>query len=160
MPFLYSLTLRDADGNKSNVIVPFDESGMTLASIVEGGEDLVGLIDPITGCVVERVGVSLDIALPDDGEKTDPVAGSNVQEGANFGFSAAGTGYRSTIRIPGFLESLFSGKSVNTVDTDVAAFVDAMVDGYAVTADTVPPTDKYGNDLDGLISAVKTFRKK
>lgn len=160
MPYFYSLTMRDADANKANVVVPFNESGMALADIVEGGQLLVGLVDPITGCVIESVGLSLAIAMPGAGEKTDPVAGSNVQEGANFGFSVTGSDYKYTIRVPGLLESLFTGKAVDTLDVDVAAFVDAMVDGYATTGDVVPPTDKFDNDINGLVSAVKTFRRK
>lgn len=159
MTYFYSLTLRDAKGDKANVVVPFNESGVAIADIIEGGQDLVGLVDPITECVVESVRVSLNIDLPGTGEKTDPVAGSDVQEGANFGFSAAGTDYRHTIRIPGILEALQSGKSITIVGNDAETFVDAIVDGYATTGDTILPTDSYGNDLDGVITAVKTFRK-
>lgn len=150
---IVSFSVRDSDGDTNSIPIYVD-TGLTVAEYQAMVTAFAPLLDTIVGSVLESASLTIDMNLP-AGLKTDPVANIENQKGANLSFSAANSRYKHGMRIPGLLPTLFSGKSVNTGDADVAAFVQAILNGEA----TAVPRDRQGNDLTGLVTAVKSFRK-
>src|SRR3972149_1428064 len=90
-----------------------------------------------------------------------PVPGTtaDVQEKARFVFRTVG-GFFKSISLPTFVESLFSAgsKDVDLTDTDVAAFVTAMIAGITVAStETVEPSDVREADITELEAASEAW---
>lgn len=152
-------TMRDADGDTSTFAVKIPDATYTLANLAEFAKEFGDLINAVTDAVI--VDVRLVASFPvDENWRTLPVQDCEVQKGALFAFQAADTEFRHSIRIPGFRPSKFAGNSVNTGDADVIALKNALISGLDASGVVVLPSDKYGNDLVSMISAVKSFRKK
>lgn len=156
-------SFRDAKGKTSTTEVNVP-TGLTLANMTIFAQEMGKLIDPLISGVITRIGVAISVALP-AGLDASPVSTSDVEEGGKFQFSTAG-GYYTGLRIPTWLESLVSSGSddINTVDTDVAAFVTAMISGIDLTTatpvagtGTVTPTDGRGDDITALVNAKEQF---
>jgi len=156
-------SFRDAKGKNSTTEVNIP-TGLTLANMVIFGQEMAKLIDPLISGVITRIGLALSVALP-SGLASSPVSTSDVEEGGKFQFSTAG-GYYTGMRIPTWVESLVSAGSddINTVDSDVAAFITAMISGIDLTAaspvagtGTVAPTDGRGDDITALVNAKEQF---
>lgn len=150
---LISYSVVDDDGTAANIPI-FLPTGQTLAALQTFSDSMAAAIDDITACKIIGATISKALTLPGT-LKANPVGGHFVQLGANFGFAAAGTPYRHTVRIPGILETLLTGDVVNTSDTDVSTFVSAMTGGFGGEQ----PSNRYTDDLTALLSAVATFRK-
>lgn len=144
----------DNDGNSgtSQIFLP---SGATVSELQTFSNSLAPLIDDVTAAVIDSATLTLALTLPGT-LKANPIAGMYIAHGANFGFDAADTVYKHTIRIPAILETLLAGESVDTGDADVQAFVAGIVSGFG--ADQA--SDRYANDLTALISAERSFRKR
>lgn len=150
---LVSYSLVDSEGRRGNVQV-YVPATLTLAEVQTGSDALIALIDAITGAKVDSAQVALSLTLP-GGLKAAATEGEDMQKGANFGFDAANTPYRHTIRIPAVAEAIVNGDDINEADEDAAAFITFMGTG----ATPFLPTDRYANDLGSLLSAVVTFRQ-
>lgn len=155
---LISWTIRDADGDKDTVTMYFDGTGKDIADYQSYVTVVTPLIEAVVDGVIESASVSVGVTLPGGG-KTDPVAGSEVQKGGLLQFSATGTPYTHSIRIPSMKPSLFSGDSVVTGTPPVSTLVTAIVDGDSTSGTLVNPTNKYAMDISGLKAGAKSFRK-
>jgi hypothetical protein len=144
-------TVRDAKGATSTTKINFSPSaniGMATAWM-ESGAPLFAAI--IKGQIVD---IGVGIGLQVSGLPALPDPDSDVEEGARFSFRTVAdfiTGHR----IPTFDESkIVSGTAnVDTADTDVAAWVDHMIDGHTVLLDNIQPTDERGSDINALEKA-------
>lgn len=120
---------------------------------------LVPLIDALIAGAIRRVGIVFDYTVV-GGIKLSPLAGSDVEEGARFQFRTENN-FFTHLRLPTFLESLIVAgtREVDLTDADVAAFVDAMVDGIDLpdAAPIVEPSDSRGEDIVALTSAQEQF---
>lgn len=147
-----SYSLLDDDGQRGSVQI-FVPTGATLAALQTFSNSMAGVIDDITAATIQSAQVTKALTLPGT-LKANAVAGHYVQHGANFGFDAANTPYRHTVRIPAILESLLTGESVIVDAGTGQAFVTGMTGGFGADA----PSDRYGNDLTALLSAIRSFR--
>jgi hypothetical protein len=149
---LISYSLADDDGNVSSVPI-FIPTGSTLAAIQTFSDSMAAAIDGISGAKIQSASVMKALTLP-GGMKANALGDHFVNHGANFGYDAADTVYRHTARIPAIKLTLLTGEVVNTADPLVVTFDTGMTGGFG--ADT--PSDRYGNDLTSLLSALATFR--
>lgn len=157
------LSFTDAKGETSTTMVNIP-TGITLANMTIFAQEVVKLVDAMIGGIVTRVGLAITVPLP-SGINIAPNSASDVEEGGFFNFRTAG-GYRTSMRIPTFLEALISPGSadIDTSDPDVAAFVSAMITGIDLTAatpvagtGTVTPSDSRGDDIVALTDAKEQF---
>lgn len=157
--FHVGYTIRDDDGDTSTLSIKVPRAALTLAQIEEFAEEMAVLVNEIIDGVIDEIRVIASLALP-GGLRTDPVAYCEVQKGALFAFSANGTEYRHSVRVPALKPSLFAGNDVTVAQSDVAAFIAGMEDGLDATGTQVEPSNKAEADLESLISAKKSFRRK
>ena len=150
---LISVQIIDDAGRSDSVLISVPDT-TTLAEIQAWLDTNATYIDGITGGKLNKASVSLALTLP-AGLKSQPLTDHPVQWGANFGFSANGTNYRHTVRVPAIAQTMVTAGAVDTSGASAQGFIGAMVSG----SDGVLPTDRYENDLNGFIEASPTFRK-
>jgi len=117
--------------------------------------DSMGLL--IDACVDGKMtGVSLTrrLSVP-SGVKGAAIEGATARQGGNFAFDAADTPYRHTVHLPTIKDSFVDGEDID-ITGDTQSFVNAVAAGV----DPCFPTDKYDNDLNTLINALVSFRKR
>lgn len=151
--------VRDADGDTSTFGVKLPLGILTMAELIGFAEQFAAKVDAVIDGVIDSITVSVSVALP-GGLATVPEDYCEVQKGALFSFACADTAYRHSLRVPAFCEAKFSGNEVNTGDAQVIAFRAGLITGESVGGTMVEPCDKYENDLESLIEAVKSFRRK
>jgi hypothetical protein len=156
--FNVSYSILDGDGDTSALAFKVPAGTLTLAQITGYAQQMATLLDAVIGGKILGIGITLDAALP-GGLKAAATATSDVQEGALFTFTTA-TPYVDSVRVPAWLETLFTGKEVNLAGTGVGAFRDGLLNGIDVAGTTVAASDRYENDYTSLKSSVKSFRKK
>lgn len=154
---ILSLTVEDGDGEIFAVpIYGTAADTATIANLITGIGTLANLVDDVIDGKIVRVGLRLDLSLP-AGLKGSAVAGSEVERTGLYNFSAINTKYDAAIDVPAMaLSTLVSGS--NTIDPANAA-VTALVGELVTSSGSIDWTDKYGNSLDALKNARKTFRK-
>jgi hypothetical protein len=150
---LYSAQVLDADGNRTAVAVYAKHTTATLAQLITWGTDLGDVIDAALDSKVEKLSLQIDIPL--GSPKSDPVAGSNIQETGLITFDASGTPYNFSLDMPGYIQSGFDGK---VIDQTNAAF-EALRDYLITASNTIIGTDRYNDTLLSVVKARKTFRK-
>jgi len=155
-----NITIED-DKYKQSIVtirIPVSKVGDAAKGFAQA---VTGLIDTLVKGKIVKLSYSVDVDLP-GGIKSTAITDSDVEEGATFTFITS-TGFKTSMRLPTFSESFLLAHSrlVDTADTDVAAFVNLIVDGdsYAVGAVTagtsaVDPVDSHGDDI-ALYSAAK-----
>lgn len=152
---IVSFSLTDSDGD-SNTVPFYIDTGLTIAEYQAFVDDIAPKLDAVTGSVIDAVTLTINLSVP-GGVKGSAVAGIENQRGGNFSFSAANSRYKHSTRIPGITDDHFAGKSVKVGD---AGDVDALVTAILTGVTPAIPRDRQGNDLTGLATAVKTFRRK
>lgn len=129
-----------------------EEFALALAQVVD---------DIIEGAIV-KITLTTEVDLP-AGIKGAGNPGSDVEEGAEFSWSTA-TGHPSTNRVATFKESQYSdlgdSTQVDQSNTEVAAYITAILSGLAVTGGTVQPCDSHGLDLTILRGARQMHQKE
>ena len=148
-----SFSLIDYKGDVGQVVVHVP-TGETLTDLQTYANAVATDLDGITGMQIQSASLSLNLTIP-GGLKATPVDDVDKEVGANFGFDAANTPYRHTIRVPGIDPDLRVGELIDDTDAAVLAFESEIATGNG----TVAASDKYGNDLTDLIQARVTFRK-
>lgn len=156
--FNCSYSVTDSDGDSRSMVVPVPRGALTLAEITGFMEAQAALIDPILDGAITEMRVEIKVPVP-GGLKASPNANAEVQKGGLFTFALDGSDYSYSIRVPALLPSLFSGKEVNTADTDVTAFVNSIIAGLDVAGTQVTPSNPFEFDINALKTAKKTFRK-
>lgn len=155
-----SYTIIDEKGVSSTTFMQVPDT-FSLANTLQFAKDLALLVDAVIGGKITHIGACYLVTLP-AGLKANPIANSDVEEGARFSFNTAG-GFVTKMRLPTFLESKLSpaSKDVNLLDSAVAAFVNAMVAGIAEAnpAQTVTPSDGRQDDITSIRTARELFVK-
>lgn len=157
--FVILVTIKDSKGKESTseINVP---GTVSITSLTFLAVAVAGLIDPMIKGQVVRVGVAWNVPAALSGLKTAPVDGSDVEEGGYFQFSTGG-GFVTSTRIATFDEAKIAPDSrlIDTGDSDVAAFLTAMISGMSVpTVGTIQPVDKRGEDVVALNEALEMFQ--
>ena len=152
---LISYSIKAAVGKPKSLPIYVPTSGLTIANAQLFSDDMAAALDAVTEGVIETASVTFTLTLP-SGLKTTAVTNSDIQEGALFSMTPANTAYNQGIWVPAFLQSLFAGEDVPYASGAAATFKDLLING----SHTVLPSDRYANDLVGITSAVKTFRRK
>lgn len=153
MAFEAYFVVADADGETSTIAVPIPVT-VTLTDIPEIVGDLGALIQPMLYGTIVTAGLRVDV---DVAGFTSGVAGTlaDVAEKARFVFRGA-NGFLKSLSLPAVAEDIINTSGdVDLTDTDVAAFVTAMEDGFTLddTVTTVQPCDVRGDDLVTLVEA-------
>lgn len=153
---LLSVSLRDEANQRGSVIFYWPAGTATLAEVQLFVDGVVPNIDAMSGAVIESASVSLGMVLPGP-LKGAPVAGHNIQNGANIAFALANSQYTHSIRMPAVLESLIVPGSdiVDMTGTNEVTFINDVVSGVG----PVMPTNQFGIDITSFINAVRTFRR-
>lgn len=153
------ITVRDAPGSESimRIHVPNNTDIGNFKTFVSNA---AGFIDAIIKGKITNISVGIGVDLP-GGLKANADALADVEEGARFIFGAANGG-SFRMRLPTFDEAkMISGTDlVDTTDTDVAAFVDEMVDGETINLQAQHPSAADESDLIGLTSAKSAFQSE
>ena len=153
-------TIRDAKGETSVMEVKVPDN-LTVVNLGIFAQQMANLVDNVITGAITRIGVALSFPLPGT-LKAAPLANSDVEEGARFGFRTT-NGYPTGFRVPTFDEALIASgsKEVNTVDADVAALITAVVAGINLVpvggTGTVGATDDRGEDIIALNFAKEQF---
>lgn len=150
---LISVSLVDDAGRTGSLTLPVP-TGLTVAQIQSYVTAMLPNLDAVTGAKINGCTVALQLTLPGT-LKASAIADHPISYGANFGFDAADTNYRHTVRLPAIDQGLVDAGEVQTTDALIIAWTDDVVDGDA----TVLPCDRYGNDLSAFLGAEVTFRK-
>jgi len=146
-----SYQITDADGNKKSLPI-YVPASVTLANLQAYSDATVALLDDAIDGQVTDITALVGLTTP-GGLKSEPVAGSNVQEGALLSFGLASSNYTFGMFVPAWAESNFTGTEV--IDENVDDFIAQIVTGSNSTA----PTSREGLDIDSYISGEKRFRK-
>lgn len=150
-------TFTDDSGETATTTVHVPNT-FSISQYTEFSRAMANLVDNIVAGVVSscELTVSLDISTLTG---NNAQAGSDVEEIGAFVFRT-GEGRDVQVNIPGINESMVASNSdeLDQLDTDVAAFITAMLSGIAVAGGTPQPSDVNEGDLTTLVSAREEFR--
>jgi len=120
------------------------------------------LISNISLCQITNISTTFALDLSGLSLKAAASAVADIAQKGYFAFRSAVTGFIKRLRIPTFDENNINAGSdtIDTLDTNVAAFVTAMESGIAVTGGTISPTTERMQDLTALDQAYEVFRRK
>jgi len=146
----------------SRVEIPVDPVA-SLTTVQGAVETMWNLINPLTTGTLQSAGFVVEA---DVSAFTNAAAAvlSDVQEKAEFAYRTV-NGFLKKVNIPCFDETLFeaagAGDSVDSADTDVAAFNLAMVLGipYGV-GQFLDVVNDHGEDIEDFESAVENWGKR
>jgi len=157
-PTIFNFSLLDDTGWKSNVDFPvaYDGATETTDALIGAWLSYGGLINAITDA--EITGGSITIPLIKDASwKATPAEGNNVNQVMNLNFNNDFNSYATSILVPAYKEStLTPGGEPDLADTALAAFITAIINGYA---SEVFPNSTSLHDLNALRDAFLTVRK-
>lgn len=150
-------TLAD-DSNDEGTFEVNVSQAPTLAQFTEFARAYAAFVDPIVSGVIRRAELAVPVDLSSLTGNT-PVAGSDVQEVNRYLFRTA-AGRKVSVNVPGTIEQDVSPNSdeLNTLDAEQAAFLNAFINGIAVTGGTIAPSDVDGEDLVALVYAREAAR--
>lgn len=151
---ILSYGIVDGDGDHKSVPI-YIPHGLTLAQMQTFATAQAALLNAVIDGMIDSITATFTLTIP-GGLNGTPANGVEAQKGALLDFVASGTPYKFGLYVPTWKPSLFTGDNANLNDSGpVDAFVGSMVAG----ATPAFPSDKYGNDLTGIVRAVKRFRK-
>jgi len=155
LQILISTTLMDADSDTKTFEVPaVVADSVTLAQLqtyVTGTQDL---IDVATQAKI--IGTSINLSFVNSvTNKADPVAGSDVEEGALISFAVTGSKYRNTLFLPAVVEEAKSGNDINLAQALIAPLVARLIGVHS----NVTAGNKFGMPNNAAIAGKKRFRK-
>lgn len=157
-PTIFNFSLLDDTGWKNNCDFPvaYDGATETVDALIGAWLSYGGLLNAITDAKI--VGGSILIPLQRDASwKSAPAEGNNVNQVMNLNFDNDFNQYATSILIPAYKEStLTPGGEPDLADTALAAFITAIITGYA---SEVFPNSTSLHDLNALRDAFLTVRK-
>lgn len=154
-------SIRDEKGATSLMQVNLP-SGTALADVILFAQQMAPLVEALITGAITRIGIALTVALP-GGLRSNPLSGSDVEEGGRFQFKTDGGFYTST-RVPTFDESFVTAGTaeIDTAAGAVASFVASMLAGIDLTgvggSGIIEPTDTRDDDLGSLEFAREQFQ--
>jgi len=151
-------TVADETGKTSTFRIPFPYS-TDIAVLQQFAWSTAELIDPLIKGAIVNIGISGSVEFSDATLKETALTGSDVEEGAYFGFKSADQ-FISGFTIPTWDEAFVVDASdlIDIVDPDVDALVDRITAGQTVGLTNVSPSDSRGSDLEVLVTAKESFR--
>jgi|GEM_PF-3109733 len=152
---IVSYQLLDASG-KTGSMPFYIPVGATLASLQAFSDGMAPVVDALVKAVITGSRVELALGLP-AGLKSAALSPSALQEGALISFSAVGTKYAYGEFVPGIIDAALTGNKVNFANSQVDAFVQALITGPGATL--LRAADRNGNSLSARKSGVQSFRK-
>lgn len=159
MALTYGLTytLTDDSGDSATFTISLP-TAFSLAQFTEFGRAMANFVDDMVSGLVARCELTVGISVATLTGNT-AAAGSDVEEINSYQFTTA-AGRPVSINVPGTDETDVSPNSdeLNQVDTQQAAFINAMVNGIAVTGGTIQPTDIDGEDVTAIVYARESAR--
>ena len=150
-----SIQLVDADGTPKAFDIPikFSDAVATLASLTAWIAGLITVLDPTIDVKVNKARVCLSIPLP-GGIKATANASSINERTALFTMSPEAGAPAYGVDVPGYLPSLFAGDTV-----PLAGATSTLLAYLETVSGTIVATDRYGNALQSVKKAKKTFRE-
>jgi hypothetical protein len=153
--FILSLTTKDADNEVfATPLYGEVDDTTTIAALVTEAQAAQDLVDAVLDGQLVKCRYLLEVPMSGT-IKSDPVAGSEIERTGLISFDVADTVYSFAIDLAAFALTKFIGNAINMSDADVAALIEALVDGLG----SLGFTDKYGNPLLEALVGRKTFRK-
>jgi hypothetical protein len=158
-PTIFSYTVR-AEGNVKSTVdiyMAYDAATETVASLLGAAAAFGGLIDAITGGVIEKFNILIP-ALPDPSWKDTVVADINSEKSLLLNFAVTDSIYPEPIVIPAVLGTLIDsdGKPILTAAGAIDNFAQLVHTGSGA----IYPNNKFLVDLLGLRDASVSFRKR
>lgn len=154
---IYFLFAEEGSSDLGRVEIPFP-SDISIASALELANAFADLMAPLTYGGIVKAGVSYELDLG-IGAHSPTNALADLRDKARFAFRAVGAAgnFAKLMTLPTYDESYTvpGTKSLDLTDPDVDAFVDAMVNGVAVTAGTIQPVDSREYPITALEYAVE-----
>jgi len=150
-------TVSDAKGDQATFSIPIPD-GTAYADIVEFAQEMAELLNPLINAALRDLHITIPIPFT---PWTAAASISDIQEKARFAFRTV-NGFLKHVSLPAAVESIFSpgSRNVDLANTDVAAFVTAMVDGITLSStNDVEPCDVRDEDLTELESATEAWGK-
>jgi hypothetical protein len=149
--------IRDSEDQKSSVAFRFLLGSMTITDVGLAVDALTQLVEDVIAGVIEAASWSINHTLI-GGLKTTPSEDCDIQKGAMLAFSATGTAYRHSIRIPTWLAAYIDGDEILDNETDPAALVTWLTDGALYNAHQCDPCDQRGADLAAYLGGGESIR--
>jgi hypothetical protein len=157
------IDFKDAKNKSSNTRIRVP-TGFSIAQYTEFAQDVVQLVANISTARI--VGASVNFALDlSTAVLTNTVSAlADVATKAFIKVNSAVAGFFGKFEIPTFDEDnlvVVGTDQIDTADTNVAAFITGLEEGYDLTTGGVmAPVDKYGNDLTTTTIARELFQKR
>jgi hypothetical protein len=155
MPAQISVSIRDSKAKTSHYFVNIPVA-TSLANATFFAQAVATLSDVLMGGQITSLGLCYRLDLP-GGLKASPLANSDVEEGARFGFLTENL-FSTRLRIPTFLEDYIvpGSKEVDLTDPDVDALVTLLVDGDIQNTEAC---DNREDDIESVAVARENFVK-
>lgn len=156
---LVSVQLADATGVVGAFDQPFiyDDATTTLANLIAAMQGMATQIDGVSEARLNKLRMTLDVALPSGINVAKPVAGSDLEETGLITFSVNGNIYNYGVDVPGYLQSEFTGKNIPISGSGPSVNLENFL--IATATGGIKWTDKGKFQLFAPIRARKTFRK-
>ena len=150
-----SIQLVDADGTPKAFDIPikYSDAVATLVSLMAWIAGLISVLDPTIDVKVNKARVCISVPLP-GGIKATPNAASINERTALFTMSPEAGAPAYGVDVPGYLPSLFSADTV-----PIAGATASLLAYLETPSGTIVATDRYGNALQSVKKAKKTFRE-
>lgn len=157
---IVSAVIEDADGDRQSIPIygDFDTVAHTIADLLAWASVTLTYLDPITDGKIVKHFITLQPDLP-AGLKSDPVAGSDVEETGLITFNTTSPGSKAFSQdIPAFKRTLYTGDLIDVAAAtgDVHDWVARMTDQ---TLTVIAKNQDWGYSLSAARKGVKTFRK-
>lgn len=145
------ITWRDNDGAQATTEIQLP-GATTPAAAATFASSMIPLLEPLSSAII----VGYNVIFGQIENNIPAIPESDVEDKGFFLFNTA-NGNRSSITIPGFLNTLLldDNTDINLADADVDAFVDALTLGLAA----LQPSNNSGADIVSVREAYKQNRR-
>jgi hypothetical protein len=161
MPLIVqTFKIEDSEGvDTINVPIRFAVGTLSLTDIDGFAQDFSVLLDNVIDGKILAATSTISHSLAGGITGKAVPANIEVQVGASLSF-ANNVGVRDTLYVPTFKKAFMSNGVVNAVDTDVAAFIAAILDGITPVATLIQARDRNEILYDSYVRGFETTRKK
>lgn len=159
-PTIFNYALQDDQGlpNNTDFFVAYDGATETVDALIGAWTSYGTLLDACIDAKIKDGSITIPL-IRNSAWKATAVNGNNVNQVMVLNFANDFNSYASEILIPAYKEALVntaSPKAPNLAQTNLAAFIAAVIGGYA---SEVFPNSSSLHDLNALIDAFLTTRK-
>lgn len=151
-----SIGSQDDSGTQASSAFYLPAAGLTLTQVQGYSDALIGTFDKVTKNVITGATIDFNLNLP-AGLKTAAVVPSDAQRTALISMSVANSSYAYGQIIPGAIDAIFTGDTVNLANLLLVDFLNQLTIGSG--APIVHPSDRAGNVLTAAKYGAKSFRK-